>query len=863
MRRIVFDDAFDGGVFRGPVGATAGSSFVGPLGALGVLEASLGLGRRPIGAGVRVGEALRGLSEVPGFWSKSLSVDGLATARELLRWADTLRLEGWSGDGAGRLGELGRALAGVSMGPAERLLAIRERLPLLGDVRFQLEHFVESAWWPRLWRDVLAGVGAAKRLEFPSAAANGALLASRERDFVPASGDATLQLIRPHGPVVAAECVAAALAAEPDVPTVIIGADPILDAALRRHGLPTTGASQTSHDNVLGEVLPLLMELVLAPADPNRAFELLSIDRGPIRPKVARALRHALEQWPAIGSPAWHDELAHVLPRLEGDDERAKVKERLAAIFQGDVRHARAVPTKRLLERVAWLQQWLHGHLSVLEEHEQGPWTAVVSQVALFRNLVDRAAVETLTMTQVRRMLEEAHAGMASGSAFPAQAGVSALSNPGGVVAPVERIVWWNYVRSSAPSPRVPMLTEAELSALATRGVRLPSISELARRRAVAWRRPFLMASRSLWLVSPRHELNGDEATPHPTWDELVARLGDSRDAARLTHEQPLTTRRLKTAKQTLLPTPRPVLEWSADVTLQRREQESPSSVEAMLGCSLSWALNYSARLRGGATATLSSTEQTLGTLAHYVLLERTLVQPHASEAAAADFALETLEREGPTLSAPLFLPGADAERGLVRQVLANSARVLFRLLAQGWVVDATEQELIGEGFGTKLGGTPDLILKRGERYAVIDLKWSGERYRRSALEAGTALQLATYAELVRQRGAREVVVAYFILTSQAMISTEVSLTGGTPLTSNWTASETFSLLSKTHSQAWALASRAHLSAPGVVDARHVPDTALDDETGALSVQPPCRFCDFDGICGRRYGVLEVVDAED
>lgn len=846
-RRLHFDEDFDGGVYVGPrPGAAAGETWLGPLGALGAFEAQLGLTQRSIGAGVRVGEALRGLSEQPSeFWGESLAADGLATARELLRWNDTLRLAGWQGEGGPRLKALWSALSRVTAGTAERLLKVRERSSLLPDVRFDLTLYAAPHSLPVRWRQGLEAVSRSTPQESPVA-----------KTHAP-----KLQLVRPYGPLVAADVLASALAASPTIPTVIIGSDTVLDAALRRHGLPTTGAPQTAHDNVLGEILPLVIELGLTPADPHRALELLTIPHGPIRAKVARRLQRALQQWPAVGNPRWREAIELVLPELEDDAARRSMRQRLAEVFSGSVTHARAYPTAVLLERAAWLQQWLHGRMSHETSLEgQARLQAVVGQVVLFSNLVDRASASELTMTQVRRFLEEAHHGMATPAAFPRQAGLHSVARPGGVVAPIERVVWWNYTRSSSTIPRPLGLSPQELEALAAAHVVLPASVELARQRAARARRPFGHATGSLWLICPRHEVNGDQAAPHASWDEISAK---HEDAKSLVCTEPRLEKAVTRKRRTTLPLPSPVKTWKVERELPPREQESPSSVEALLGCSLNWALNYVARLRSGATATLPTGDQLLGSLAHFVLLERTLRVPHDSPRAAADFAIKVLREEGPALAAPLFLAGATAELGQVEQVLRGAAEALHELLAAGWTVVGTEAELKGTAFGTAFGGVLDLILERAGRRAVVDLKWSSLRYRRASLEEGTALQLSAYSALLAQAGFPNAPVGYFILTSRSLLSSDPALaTGGTDVKTDWAPQRTWALLEGAHAEAWRAVSKGELLAPGVVDEQHVPVTEITEEE-TLVVQPPCRFCEFEGVCGRRYARLEVADEED
>ncbi|OGQ12189.1 MAG: hypothetical protein A2138_05785 [Deltaproteobacteria bacterium RBG_16_71_12] len=154
-------------------------------------------------------------------------------------------------------------------------------------------------------------------------------------------------------------------------------------------------------------------------------------------------------------------------------------------------------------------------------------------------------------------------------------------------------------------------------------------------------------------------------------------------------------------------------------------------------------------------------------------------------------------------------------------------------------------------------------MLKKGKARAVVDLKWSGERYRRESLEAGAALQLATYAELLRQDGADEVAVGYFIIVSQAILSADSRLTkNGAALPVSHDIEATWRDLERSWKAAWKQVSMGSLSAPGAL-AGAAEQTARDED-GALVFSAPCKFCDYAGLCGRLYGTLEEdEDGED
>ena len=114
---IVFGLRSDGGGFpdHGGEGDSAlGAPVVGPNGLLEILETARGLGAPATANVVRIAAfqaALESLKDSPRFWSRSLEVDGWATARTLLGWRDELIEAGWDSTRdwtSPRLADLGR-----------------------------------------------------------------------------------------------------------------------------------------------------------------------------------------------------------------------------------------------------------------------------------------------------------------------------------------------------------------------------------------------------------------------------------------------------------------------------------------------------------------------------------------------------------------------------------------------------------------------------------------------------------------------------------------------------------------------------------------------------------------------------------
>ena len=146
-------------------------------------------------------------------------------------------------------------MVGVGHSSADRAKAVLDILDARGSDIASLRLFEPRESLAPLWRGIVNTFeqrGTEVLTEpLAAAAASGDLAASLIPGFTP-QADGTLQLLRSHGPREAAEEVAAWLAALPDPrDVVLIGSDPILDEALHRHGLPTTGATPASGSTLL------------------------------------------------------------------------------------------------------------------------------------------------------------------------------------------------------------------------------------------------------------------------------------------------------------------------------------------------------------------------------------------------------------------------------------------------------------------------------------------------------------------------------------------------------------------------------------------------------------------------------------
>lgn len=808
--RVRFDNAFDGVLWPGPLRAESavfGEAWLGPVGLLGLLETQLGLGATHSSDSVRAASLIHRLAETEGYWSASLDADPHGTALRLLRDRDELFMDGWRGQPVSpRLGALADALSEVPPGLPERLGAI---LSELGNRDCDIESVELCA--PRselrlMWRNVLGALQQrGVRVVAPSK---------------PQPDDAQVELLRPHGPLAAAQNVAAWLATtRPSHETVIIGGAAYLDRALIAHGLPSTGARGPA-DGLLA-ILPLVLELGWTPADPKIAHALLSIPGGPVPKRIARRLRRALDQWPAVGSKDWNERLASSLAEIEDEGRRDRTALRLGALFDPVADHGEPYPLGAVVERTALVAAWASQRAQF--EEEPGSYYRVQSQCQLLLRLLEAAKPDPMSSASLSRWVQIATSEISSSPPFIARVGsdvrVGRVSRPDAVAGPVDTVVWWGFERRSAALPAPVSLSHDERAALAESGVALRDPGAVALSQAHRWRRPLAHARRVV-LVCPHRGEDGSALYPHPLWDELCV------------DRSPPTLRVLEaaTVETKLAPLPQPVREVRLPAgRTYRRAQESPSSLGALVGCSFQWVLKYFGQLRSGLAQPIPDISPLIfGKLAHQ-LFERMLAQDPLPDD-PGPFVDAFFDGDARLLAAPLFLPGNEHVRADIATRLRASARVLLEhIRTTGSRVERVEETLERPFLDGVIGGRPDLVLADPD--LLIDHKWGNRADRGAELANGTAFQLAAYAQLV----GRHVPVTFFIVRSHELLEANdaIDITWG------------------------ALEAACH-ARYAELDAGHA-EVAMDDRRRAtidddtLTLPAPCTYCDFSVLCGKAF----------
>lgn len=891
---IVFGWFLDGPTYPETVsGALAAfnSAVCGPAKLLNILETALGLGAAPAGRSVRIGEYLSKLQTCDDgnfFFSRSLEVDPWATAQELLELRDQLIGGGWD---LGRVPDNQKIdalraveLTGdISLGPAERLIRVNSELKRRKKSPIHILRLVSDLEsLPRLWQQTIQIIkGLGTTVQSIETEIKGAASTDLQR-FKTAyahtcnaegiTADGSLVLVDADDELQASEFTAAWLASlrKPEDVVIIRGGDvSVLDEACFRYGLPRIGSQTESPHRSLLQVLPLALELIWTPFDAARALEFLSIDGGPVPGSLSWFLRDALKRQPGLGGPLWEKAWLSIVAERRIQLERKGVEQnKLDHSVQEDIARwqewftplarrddvVRAAVAETICRRV---EEWAMRRAAVEQDHCF--YDLAHNHASTLRKILTHYTARVMTLHQLRSMVESIISEGAVSNFTEAEAAPwCVVDHPGQIWNGAKTVLWWNFINSSATSIRRSRWTEGELTTLNQCGIAIDTPEQQTRRESSAWRTALLNCSERLILVKPR-AANGKQVTAHPASDELYAVLGQTgsitckTNASDIFFEDNLSVAQETIIRRRVEPKKLPSIlrNWSVTpTTIKRRDQESFTSIERLLGCSLAWTLEYPAKLRTGINWSISEGERLIGELAHAVIAQLLTESKTWKPVEAAERAIQLVDELVPKLASSLLLPGATSQLRKAKDSIRRSVAHLIMLINEaGLTVIAPEAPIQGAFLDGKLGGSIDLLLETSTNHKLIlDLKWSHyPRSYKAKLQEGKALQLAAYTSVVAANQADARFLAGFFLLRQSLLyfNSDDVFPKYTFVASDASLKDTWLTATEHFKQTMQQLEEGKLTATGI-------DTDNNPHPDGWLVEPPCGFCNFSTFCGKR-----------
>lgn len=761
-----------------------GTSLVGPLGFLNILETQLGLlALHPSLAEriVQYQDCLRRFDSEQRFYHRSFATDPLGTAAYLLDWRDQWVLHGWNGsmlvDAPKRLRDLGEVevLASTAVSPnvGQRLKAVQAALQLRKPDIEQVLLVDSIEALPYRWQQVLAGLPVVVADEL-AGQGQGFLGVLQKQLFCAAKGqdlpkvawqsDGTLLVVQAETQVLANHWLATQLAV--DRPTLLVCAsDGIrLDAQLSAARRPRQGLKDASAFRPALQVLPLAMELLWDPLNFQALVQFLTHPVCPVSGYARRRLAEKVADAPGIGGDYWQRTLSKIDGHY-GEDRAGQVREQIALWIE----HARfpfdsGAPLEVVIERVARLTEFFRLRLGEADIARRLAFQAGYGQCKSCLDSLKGLQLQgeaVIRPRQLQKLVAQATSNGTDNPLWPAEvrAGL-VVSHPGAITESVGRVIWSPLMLPVLPG-NDPWST-SEISALKKARVELPLASDRLEQITASWLLPVMAAQEQLVLVLPP-----PEEEVHPLWQMIEAVVEKPQV---LSLETLLSSSGEALSPVMPLPLPAPKRWWQLpdDVSVSLRPKESFSSLEKLLFNPYHWLLQYPARLQPSRIVSLGEDFRILGNLAHGLVEQYFLRQD----------ALTMLEAEFKEWFASSFNALVDQKGASLRALGRRSDLEGFRfrlLLAMrnmreqiskaGIVKVVPERDVLGHFAGGELAGSVDLMMENGRsERAIVDMKWSGLKKYPEKLRQNRHLQLVIYAELLRQENGSWPSVGYYIL---------------------------------------------------------------------------------------------------
>ncbi len=817
---------FDSLVHAPPLPQREGAYYAGPSKLLLWLEGQLGLkGYRNNTAYLRIelyrqalGQHLAETDQATApFFETSFAADRFATAEALLAWRDELLLAGWDFAGADGLPprlrdlalvetffqkklqdpELGVQAAGFADRFGQVLDLLKNRSIALDKILLYEPVHLQS---PVLQR-VLA-VFQQQNIEIEEVEIRGGTAPSTRLGKLQNGTDAgekgenlttfkklsnleegtNLAILRARRDSDAATFLAQTLRENPDYrPTFLIPEmNLLLEQNLVNEGFAPMGVLSASLARPSLQVLKLAPAFMWEPVDVFKIMEFVTLPVKPLESGLALEIARVLAEKPGLFSDNW---FAAVFSYLERAEVPGVARDQYDFWF--DRRRYPADGTAPKRDAVA-LYGYLHEWALIYYEESgsNNPSLLVLAEQARrIRELLETLPEQRIGFLELERIVRTIYEPSPMQLA-PAEVGSFAYAHqPGAFAEPVDDLVWWNCVFENATPPPDKWQKE-ERKFLENQGIELETSRQQSQRKQLLQMRPVLQSSRSLLLVIPE-QVDGAEAVPPLLLSDIEAIFGDGTKDFSFHLERENDRARfaewLKMPAQESIATrsaarPRPQIQLSNPGLLSESEYETPTNLDSLFYYPHRWFFRQKLRLYRSSLLSVTGDNTLLGSLAHRFfekLLKENLtgLDRRALNEWVENEASTLLPREGATL----LLYGREPERMAFLNKVKNAAWSLVSLLRNnGWEVENTEMELEGRFVGMPVRGKADLVLRRGDEQAIIDLKWSGVKRRKELIQNGEDLQLVLYAHLLPPPE-QWPHTAYFILDEGKMVARNAS----------------------------------------------------------------------------------------
>lgn len=560
----------------------------------------------------------------------------------------------------------------------------------------------------------------------------------------------------------------------------------LLDHAITMEGLPSLGMLSASLARPTLQVLKLVTVFLWEPIDPFKIMEFVSLAVKPLEEELANQIANQMAQNPGLNGEGWHAMKGRYFSELKDRVQRDKsldyneIEAQYKRWFERRRYHvSSAVPKSEVIEIFRYLAQWAYNCFEQ-EGSKNNSLLILSEQARRVKELLEELPELQLTPLELERVVRTIY------EPAPIQLRDCQLGHlpyalsPGAVATPLGDLVWWNFVQSE-PQHFFSRWYEKERQLLEMQNIYLDKPADENTRQIWHRKRPILNCKNSLLLIVP-HTIAGQEAVAHPLMGDLHATFGQL-EAITLSIDQTTTTcnafeQKFNLPTKTLLQrrhldSPKAFLNIKNTQQLGIREKETFSSLNDLFYYPYQWVFKHVIKLRKSSILSVVKDNTLMGNLAHR-MFEKLLEQQDFHQWGQQEIEA-FIEKEKNTLfkkeGAVMLMYGKEPERINFVQKLKFAAWSLARHINDnGWTVVGTEIDLDAPFKNIHIHGRADLVLKRGQEKAIIDLKWRGNRFREQLIRNEEDLQLVLYAKMI-DNSHDWAQAAYFIMEKGLMIA--------------------------------------------------------------------------------------------
>ena len=811
--------------------STLAEKEVGPVGFLTILETQCGMAAVTDSTTTRIIQYLACIQELDHpdrFYHQSYTVDQFNVARTLLQWRDSWYEAGWNGQFDGEVSKRLQDMAGIEQLAKEKVAnGLGERLQTvllaLQNQETQIEQVClldELASFSPLWQQILKYFTVTTEIDLKPSAKQGSDLSLLQNALqqlstqsltkgkdgavnkIKLAGDNSFVVIKARSKAVSARLISQWLAKESeqlhDKTVALLASQSAgeIDQALEAVDLPRLGFESPSPWRPVLQVLPITLDLLWAPLNPEILLQFLMHPVGPLVARIRKPLANIVAQSPGIGGEQWQAKLAELLEKEQlREHSTEKDFKQLKADIEYWFNSERFDPSEGLPIDVAkqrcikvanWLAQQQAKHQDESMRSLFGAAHTQASEVNTALSNLLEGGTENIKAEQLRYLLDQL---TGAGTGIVDKYAECVADHPNWLVGAqqvdafnqaVDTVIWWDLESQGTVAGY--SWSNKEIQQLASQGVLLPDLAKQLQYQAQSWLKPINAATDRLILV-----IHDTDEAHHPLWDQINSCAENwheiSAEDAVLTTEPIASLNELSSVNTPYNPLPSLRRWWQLESAnnLTKREKESYSSLENFFYSPYQWVLRYKARLSAGTLQALSDGDLLKGTLVHH--LYEKFFNENASLLTVAtldsqqvnDWFDTTIEPLLIAEGAVLLMPGRLVEKEMFISTARQSLHQLIHQLRLANVIKV-EMEAAQEAlfFGGNLHGFIDMkVTNKAGDEALIDIKWGGIKYRKASLKDNKHLQLVTYSYLNHKTSASQKwpPVAFFIIDGGAMVA--------------------------------------------------------------------------------------------